>query len=190
MYLVVGLGNPGKKYLNTRHNVGFKFIEKLREKYNENYSEKFNGEYFTKNIEDKKVIFLRPLSYMNLSGIVVKDFAHFFKVPLDNIIVIYDDMSLPLGNYRIRYSGSSAGHNGIKNIIEQFKTNNIKRIKIGISSNNYDKVSYVLGKFTKEEEKMLDKTLEKTISIIDSFYLKDEQYFISTCNDINAKKND
>lgn len=184
MYLIVGLGNPGKEYLNTRHNVGFRFIDKIREGLNKEYSVKFNGEYFENIIDGKKYIYLRPLSYMNLSGIVVKKFVDYFKIPMENMIIVYDDLMIPLGKYRIRYKGTSGGHNGIDNIIKNFQTENIKRIRVGISKEANDKISYVLGKFNNQEIIEIDKVLNKLITIVEEFSKVNEEEFISKYNDV------
>lgn len=158
MKLIVGLGNPGKEYLNTRHNIGFIVLDKVADKLNEKYNNnKFDGLYFIKNINDEKVIFLKPQKYMNLSGEVVSKFVNYFHINIEDILIICDDLDLPTGKIRMRKKGSSGGHNGLKNISLRLKTENFKRLKIGISNNKlFDTKDYVLSKFSKEETNMID----------------------------------
>src|SRR5574344_1904775 len=111
MKLIVGLGNPGKEYDNTRHNVGFMALDKIGEKYRLNFNkEKFSGKYAETNINGEKYIFLKPQKYMNLSGEVVADFVNFYKIPISNILIINDDLDLPVGKIKIKFKGSSGGH--------------------------------------------------------------------------------
>lgn len=170
MKLIVGLGNPGKEYENTRHNAGFLTIDNYSNKNNLLFKKKFNGLYSEIQIENEKCILLKPLSFMNLSGIVVKKYVDYFKINIEDIFVIYDDMDFELGTFKIKPSGSSAGHNGIKNIIENLKTENIKRMRIGISKNN-NKIEYVIGNFNKKERDTLSKVIMKTEQIINDFAL-------------------
>lgn len=159
MYIVAGLGNPGKEYVGTRHNMGFEAIDAAAAKYNISINrEKFKGIYGEGRIAGEKVLFVKPLTFMNLSGECVRDFAEFYKVPSENIIVIYDDISLPTGKMRIRPKGSAGGHNGIKSIIYQLKTDVFPRIKIGVGApenSGYDLADYVLGRFSKKEVETL-----------------------------------
>ena len=117
MKLIVGLGNPGNEYKNTRHNIGFMVLDKIADKLNESFNkENFSGKYFMTNINGEKTIFLKPQKYMNLSGEVVRDFVNFFKIDINDILIICDDLDTQVGTYRLRYKGSSGGHNGLKNI--------------------------------------------------------------------------
>lgn len=160
MLLVVGLGNIGREYQNTRHNVGFEMIEFLSERYNIPVNrEKYEGAYGEGFICEEKVILLKPYTYMNLSGESIRCAVDFYKLEPDKIIVIYDDVSLDLGRLRIRQSGSAGGHNGIKSIISNLGTESFPRIKIGIGQPKYDIVNYVLGKFPKEDKKILEEVL-------------------------------
>lgn len=171
MYLVVGLGNPGREYEDTRHNVGFKVIDCLSEKLGfEMSKERFKslfGEYI---LEGEKVIFLKPLTYMNLSGESVIEAIMFYKMPLENIIIVYDDMAINVGRIRIRNSGSHGGHNGMKSIINHLKSEDFSRIRIGIGSTENNIVDHVLGNFSKEEDKLIQKSVntgaDSVISII------------------------
>ena len=164
MKLIVGLGNPGKKYVNTRHNVGFDAIDSIAKQYNISVeTNKFNGLYGLGNINNEKVMLLKPQSFMNLSGEVIAKYVSYFKVDISDVLVICDDLDTELGKYRIRYQGGSGNHNGLKNIELNLNTKNYKRIRIGISNTeNKDKKDYVLGKFSIEQKSLL----EKVISLI------------------------
>jgi len=162
MKVVIGLGNPGKKYEKTRHNIGFVAIDNLRKKMNiSDEREKFQALISEKNIDGEKVIFLKPQTFMNLSGNSVIEIVNFYKLdPKKDIIVIYDDMDLSFGDIRIREKGSSGGHNGIKSIISHIGEEFI-RIKCGIGAKEKDAVEHVLGEFNQTEQKDLDEILEK-----------------------------
>ncbi|WP_244834277.1 aminoacyl-tRNA hydrolase [Clostridium sp. BJN0001] len=159
MFLIVGLGNIGKEYEGTRHNVGFRVIDNIASKYDIDINKKkFKGTYGEGFIENEKVILLKPDTFMNLSGESVKEVQSFYKIDCENIIVIHDDISLPLGRIRIRGKGSAGGHNGIKNIIQNLGTDVFPRIKVGVGQPNVDLVHYVLGKFSKDEVEILSKS--------------------------------
>ena len=162
MKVVIGLGNPGKKYEKTRHNIGFIAVDNLRKKMNiSDEREKFRALVSEKNIDGEKVIFLKPQTFMNLSGNSVIEIVNFYKLdPKKDIIVIYDDMDLSFGDIRIREKGSSGGHNGIKSIISHIGEEFI-RIKCGIGAKEKDAVEHVLGEFNQTEQKDLDEILEK-----------------------------
>ena len=148
MYLVIGLGNPGDEYKHTRHNVGFDVIDLMAGKYNVSVNRiKFKGVYGEINIVGEKVILLKPSTYMNLSGESVRK-RHFYKIPNENIIIIYDDISLDVGKLRIRSKGSAGGHNGIKSIIANLSSDIFPRIKIGVGQPERSLVNYVLGRFS------------------------------------------
>ena len=173
MKLIVGLGNPGIEYENTRHNTGFMAIDKYASTNNLVFNKnKFDGLYTDFIFNGEKIILLKPQKFMNLSGEVVSKFLEYFKIDIQDLLVIYDDMDLDVGNFKIRYKGGSAGHNGLKNIESNILTNEYKRIKIGISKNKkIDTVNYVLGKFSFEEYEKLNSVLEKIPNIIND-YLK------------------
>ena len=162
MYLIAGLGNPGREYAGTRHNVGYETLDAVAAKYDIKINKsKFRGEYGEGFIEGEKVILVKPLTYMNLSGECIREFLNFYKIDNENLIVIYDDISLPLGKMRIRPKGSAGGHNGIKNIIYQTGSEVFPRIKIGVGApehKDYDLKDYVLGKISKAETEVLVKT--------------------------------
>ena len=173
MKLIVGLGNPGKKYFNTRHNVGFMCIDKLSEYYNfEIDKKKFNGLYTIQKINNEDIIFLKPQKYMNLSGEVIINFIKYYKININDVLIISDDLDLDVGKLRIRYKGSSGGHNGLKNISQHLGTNDYKRIKIGISNNkDIDTKDFVLGKFSLEEREKLLETIDLIPNIIDDYLI-------------------
>lgn len=172
MKLVVGLGNPGKEYENTRHNVGFDVIDNyLKIKNIDIKKDKFNGLYTETNINFEKVIFLKPQKYMNLSGEVVRKYIDFFKIKSEDILVIHDDLDQTLGKIKLKQNSSSGGHNGIKNIELHLGTKNYKRLKIGISNDKtIDTKNYVLGKINKEERKILDESIDKCMNILDDYF--------------------
>ena len=169
MKLIVGLGNKGNEYNNTRHNVGFMVVDNYINKNNLTLKSKLDGLYAETIINGEKVIFLKPQNYINLSGDVINKYIKYFKIDIKDILVIHDDMDLEIGTFKIRYKGGSAGHNGLKNIEANLKTNEYKRIKIGISKNNIDKVDYVLGKFSSTELSKLNKVIDITYNIIEDF---------------------
>ncbi len=173
MKLIVGLGNPGVEYENTRHNVGFMVIDNFCSKNNLLCNNnKFNGLYVQTTINNEKIIFLKPQKYMNLSGEVVRDFVNYFKIDINHIFIINDDLDITLGKYKLKSSGSCGGHNGLRNIELNLGTNKYKRLKIGISNDkNRDTKDYVLGKFTKEENEILKQIVEKTENIIKDFLM-------------------
>ena len=171
MKLIVGLGNPGKEYENTRHNAGFKFIDEYAKSkgltFNQN---KFKGLYTTFINNGEKIILLKPQKYMNLSGEVVRDFVNFFKINIEDILIICDDLDTPLGKIKIKYKGSSGGHNGLKNIEQNLNTNEYKRIKIGISNDkNQDRINYVIGKMPKEDLEKLNEVTSHSPKILNDY---------------------
>ena len=153
MKLIVGLGNPGKEYENTRHNAGYRFIDAYAKANDLTFDKhKFQGSYTEFNYQGKKVILLKPEKYMNLSGEVIKDYIQYFKIDIKDLLVIYDDLDTAPGCLKLRYKGSSGGHNGIKNIENHLHTNEYNRIKIGIAgSNKQNPIDYVIGKISKED---------------------------------------
>lgn len=169
MKAIIGLGNPDLKYKNTRHNVGFMVTDRLLARKNLRLCDKFSG-FFAKS-ED--TLFLLPLTYMNLSGRAVIELMNFYKLSPHDIIVIFDDASLPLGTLRFRAGGSDGGHKGIKSIIDTIGTSDFARLKVGIDEPPPDMPleNYVLGNFTKEETPILEKTLEIAADAIED-YLK------------------
>lgn len=158
-YIIVGLGNPGKKYEFTRHNAGFLFVDILCDKYNFSVNRlKFKALIGDAKINSHRCLVMKPQTMMNLSGDAVKEAADFYKIPPEKIIVVFDDISLDVGKMRIRRSGSAGGHNGIKSIISRLSSDNFPRVKIGVGAKphpDYDLADWVLSQFTKEEGKLL-----------------------------------
>ena len=186
MKLIVGLGNPGKEYNNTRHNVGFYMIDNYLGM-NVTWKSKFNGLFCEKVISGEKIMFLKPQSYMNLSGEVIRKFIDYYKIMQEDLLVINDDLDLELGCYRLRASGSSGGHNGLKNIENHLGSNNYKRLKIGISNNkNIETKDYVLDRFSNNEQKVIDDLLEVVSNIIDDFVTTDFSVLMNKYNRKNG----
>lgn len=171
MKLIVGLGNPGDKYDNTRHNLGFIILDNFAKSLNLMINnKKFNGLYCEFFNNSEKVILLKPMSFMNLSGTVVKKYVDYFKIDLSDVLVISDDLDLNFLDYRLRLFGSSGGHNGLKNIEFCLGTNKFKRFRIGISNNKaIDTVDYVLGKFSKNDIEKVKEFLPISENILNDF---------------------
>lgn len=170
MKLIVGLGNPGKEYDNTRHNIGFMFIDKYAG--DAKFSKKFNGLYYSTQINNEKVILLKPQSYMNLSGIVVKKFVDYFGFSIKDILVVRDDIDIAVGKAKIKFNSSSGGDNGIKSIISELKSQEFAQLKIGVGNDSMrDKKEFVLGSFSVNERKIIDDVIDKSVKIVDDFQL-------------------
>lgn len=163
MYCIVGLGNPEKKYENTRHNIGFDVIDALAEKYNITVRERgFLALYGKGAVEGQRVILVKPQTYMNLSGTSVREVLDYYKIDAEEeLIVVSDDVSLEVGAIRIRKRGSAGGHNGLKNIILHLGTENFHRIRMGVGEKpkEWDLIDYVLGHFSGEERKKMDEAV-------------------------------
>lgn len=189
MFVIVGLGNPGKKYENTRHNAGFLMIDALADKYGIRISEKKHKALCgTGVIEGVKVLLVKPETYMNLSGESVGEIMNFYKLdPEEELLVIYDDISLAPGNIRIRKKGSAGGHNGIKSLIAHTGTQNFVRIKVGVGEKpkEWDLADYVLGHFSEADQKELK---EVTPKVLDAAVLIMQGNADKAMNDYNAKK--
>ncbi len=168
MKLVVGLGNPGKEYENTRHNIGFMTLDNYLG--DVKWSEKFKALYCEERINNEKVLFVKPLTYMNLSGDAVIEFVDYFDIDLDDILIIQDDMDIDFGSYKLKKNSSSGGHNGIKSIIRTLGSEDFARLKIGIAHNrSMDTKDYVLGKFGTDELRVIKDNYKIFNEIIDSF---------------------
>ena len=167
MYLIVGLGNPGKEYAQTRHNVGFVALDYLAQCYNIPVDRlKFKGAFGEGRIAGEKCILLKPHTYMNLSGESVRDCAEFYKIPAENIIIMYDDVALNVGALRIRPGGSAGGHNGMKSIIYQLNNDQFPRVRFGVGSPEHDMVNHVLGKFSHEDGVAVTTAIKQVEQII------------------------
>lgn len=176
MFLIVGLGNPDKKYCRNYHNTGFMVLDKLAEELDFKIKKKeCNGicaEYF---LEGEKIIFAKPQTYMNLSGGCVQNFVNRYKIPLENILIVYDDIDIDLGALRFKEKGSAGTHNGMKNIVEVLGTTNIKRLRVGIGkpeNPNMDLADYVISDVPKKHSELFDETLEKAASAVVDFINK------------------
>ena len=164
MYLIIGLGNPEEEYSKTRHNMGFNAINKIADQYGIKVNKsKFQGLYESAIIEGKKVMLIKPQTYMNLSGECIKQFVDFYKIPNEDILVIYDDMDIEPGKIKIRKKGGAGGHNGMKSIIKMLGTEEFARIRTGIGRPNHsgDDINYVIGAIPEEEIPKLDEGVEK-----------------------------
>lgn len=168
MKLIVGLGNPGKKYEHTRHNMGFDVIDLFADLSQIDVDKAvFHGEMGRGELFDEDVMLFKPQTFMNLSGNAVREVVSYFKIPIEDIIIIFDDMALPPGKIRLRLDGSSGGHKGMQNIIEQLGTEEIKRIRIGIGEpNEADTIDYVLSKPLKEEKPLIDEAKENAVQAL------------------------
>lgn len=161
--VIVGLGNPGKQYADTRHNIGFKAVEQIAHKYGVAFKNRFQAQIGEVSIGGVKALLVMPQTFMNLSGRSVREVLSWYKLTADNLLVIYDDMDLPCGKIRLRTQGSAGGHNGIKSIISEINTQTFDRVKIGIGRppEGWDTVNYVLGTFLSEELATLKPTLQE-----------------------------
>lgn len=190
MKMIVGLGNPGKEYENTRHNVGFMMVDYYAQKNNLVFTEKFNGLYTKVFLNNEYFILLKPLSFMNLSGTVIIKYANYFKIKPEDILVIQDDLDMPIGKIKLKYKGSSGGHNGIKNIIEELKTEIFPRFKIGIGKDSNILIrDYVLGKFSSDDMEKINKIKEFTQNIFDDFIKCDFEKIMSKYNGVEYEIN-
>ena len=184
MKLVVGLGNKGREYENTRHNMGFMLVDRYLQYKNitDKFKEKFNAMYIETTINNEKVIFIKPMTYMNNSGIAVRAFLDFYKLNSEDVLVISDDLDLDLGKFRLRRNGSSGGHNGLKSIISHLGTDYFKRLRIGISNDKDDVINYVLSKFSKKELGEIDTMFDTLVDVLDDYFVMDFTSLMSKYN--------
>lgn len=184
MKLIVGLGNPDKEYEKTRHNVGFMVMDRLADVLNVSIdNKKFKGEYVKFKYHGEDVILLKPMTYMNNSGESVIQVLNYFKMDVEDLLIVYDDMDMPVGKLRLRQSGSAGGHNGVKSVIAHTNTQNFKRIRVGIDKHPHIKVvDYVLGRFTKDEQPLIDEGIENAVKAIEMYLDKD---FVAAMNAFN-----
>lgn len=189
MFLVVGLGNPGREYDKTRHNIGFEAIDYIASKYNIDVNRtKFKGVYGEGFIGGQKVILLKPTTYMNLSGESIREVINFYKISNEEVIVIYDDISLEVGKLRIRDKGSAGGHNGIKSTIAHLGTDIFPRVKIGVGGPKEDLVSHVLGRFKDEEFYELNQVIEASKNAVDIIIEKGTKEAMNKLNGFKSIK--
>ena len=194
---LIGLGNPGKKYSKSRHNVGFLLLENLSKKYNSNFllKDKLKSTCSEFRINNSTYRLFLPNTFMNNSGDAVLAILDWYKIKLDQIFIIVDDKDLPLGKIRFRKKGSSGGHNGLKSIIEKLQTHNFNRIRIGIGSppliketNNFNTISHVLGNISLEEKTILDKVYKRVIESLEQLHIKKEEHIISELNSFDKNQ--
>ena len=187
MKLIVGLGNPGKEYDKTRHNTGFMMLDSFLEYkgISLDWKKKFNGLFIQSTIDEEKVIFLKPQSYMNLSGGVVKKFIDYFEIDIDDLLVISDDLDLNVGNYKLKNKGSCGGHNGLKDIEKAIGTTLYKRLKIGIGNSNIDTKDYVLSTFSKSDRELLNKEFDELNKVLDDYFKYDFDKLMALYNKKN-----
>ena len=187
MYIIAGLGNPGEKYDNTRHNAGFLTIDALASRYNIDIREKAHKALIGKGmIDGQKVILAKPQTYMNVSGESIRALVDYYKIAQDELIIIFDDISLEPGNIRIRKKGSAGGHNGIKNIIAMTGTQNFMRIKVGVGEKpkGWDLADYVLGRFSTEDRAKVEEAIGHAM---DAAVLMMQGEVDKAMNDYNSK---
>ncbi|MCI9040258.1 aminoacyl-tRNA hydrolase [Dubosiella newyorkensis] len=186
MKIIVGLGNPGTKYENTRHNAGFMAIDRLAKKWNLDWNqEKFNAKFIKTKQNGEDVILLKPLTYMNESGFALRECLDFYKSGSEDVLILYDDVDLPVGKIRLRQKGSAGGHNGIKSIISCIFTQEFDRIRIGVGKDpKIPMVNWVLGKFKADEKNELDHALQEASEA--AAYSIDHN-FAQTMNQFNKK---
>ena len=170
-YLIVGLGNPGPKYAGTRHNIGFVVVDELARRHGLSFSQKqANAEVARGRIAGTPVILAKPLTYMNESGRAVQALARYYKIPANQVLVVYDDFALPLGTLRIREKGSAGGHNGVTSVIQHLGTQGFPRLRVGVDRPvqvQHSTVDWVLGRFTKEEQAVIQPTVPRAAEAIE-----------------------
>ncbi len=184
MKLIVGLGNPGSDYVNTRHNMGFMVIDNYAKLKNVSFEkEKFGGTFTELFVNNEKILLLKPLKFINLSGEVLLSFVSYFKISISDILVISDDLDMPLGKIKLKENSSSGGHNGLKNIEKCLGTKSYKRLKLGISNNkNIDTKDYVLGRFSSDDLIVVKDVIDKSCKIIDDFINSDFNFLMNKYN--------
>ncbi len=176
MYLIAGLGNPGSQYDMTRHNIGFEVIDYIASEYNTSIKKlKFKGLYGEASIGGEKVLLLKPQTYMNLSGESIREFVAFFKIPIENVIIISDDINLEAGRLRIRTKGSAGGHNGLKSIIYQLNSEDFPRIRVGVDGalrERMELADFVLARFQKDEIPILEESIKRAKLAVEEIILR------------------
>ncbi|EUJ36065.1 aminoacyl-tRNA hydrolase [Brochothrix campestris] len=184
MKMIVGLGNVGKKYEGTRHNIGFMVVDELNQRLGGTFKlTKYNGSVSTVLFKGVKVMLVKPTTFMNESGLCIRQLADYYEIALEDIVVIYDDLDLPIGQLRLRQKGSAGGHNGIKSTIQHLGTQNFKRIKVGITRPiDGNIVNWVLGRFSKAEQTEVDVAIKTAADASQSWLATD---FIKAMNQYN-----
>ena len=183
MKLIVGLGNPGREYAMTRHNCGFRVVDAFADAAGVDIDkEQFHGIYGRMKFNGEDILLFKPLTMMNLSGTAVQEISHYFKIELENILIIYDDMALEPGTLRLRLNGSSGGQKGMQNIIDNLGTEEIKRIRIGIGEPQFDSIDWVLGKPSGEDKIKINNAIENATKAIREYLIHDFQNAMSKFN--------
>lgn len=168
--LVTGLGNPGRKYERTRHNIGFMVIDELGRRWNAEASRsRFQGQVAEARFDNARIVLLKPQTYMNDSGLAIRQALQWYKVPVDQSLVVYDDLDLPFGTLRIRPGGGSGGHNGLKSTIAQLGTEQIPRLRVGIGRSDKAVIAHVLSPFSPEERASLDGTIDRAVDAVETW---------------------
>ena len=194
---IIGLGNPGKEYIKNRHNIGFLLLEKFAEEYDSKFTlkNKLKSWYSEFKVNNSTYRLFMPNTFMNNSGDAVRAIVDWYKLDLNQLFIVVDDMDLPLGKIRFRKKGSSGGHNGLKDIIQKLKTDNFNRIKIGIGSppvneknKTFNTISHVLGNISSKEGLTLDKVYKQLIESLIELNFKNEEYIISELNSFHRNK--
>ena len=194
---IIGLGNPGKEYLNSRHNIGFLLIKELSKRYNVKFvlKNKLKSQYSEVKLNNVVFRLFMPTTYMNQSGDSLRAIVDWYKIDLDKILIIVDDIDIPLGKIRYREKGSSGGHNGLKSIINKLQTEDFKRIRIGIGSppiiqrsKAFNTISHVLGSISNQEEKILKQVYKKLIESIEGLDFKEEDSLNQELNSFNIEE--
>ena len=194
---LIGLGNPGKKYSNSRHNIGFLLLESFSKKHNSNFllKDKLKSSCSEFRIKDSIYRLFLPNTYMNNSGDAVRGIVDWYKINLDQLFIVVDDKDLPLGKVRFRKKGSSGGHNGLKSIIDKLQTQNFNRIRIGIGlprsnqeTKNFNTISHVLGNISQEEKSILDSVYKHVIESLEQLNTRKEDFIISELNSFNNEQ--
>jgi PTH1 family peptidyl-tRNA hydrolase len=194
---IIGLGNPGKKYSKSRHNIGFLLLEYFAKKYNSSFliKDKLQSSCSEFRINNSTYRLFLPNTFMNNSGDAVRAIVDWYKINLNQVFIIVDDKDLPLGKIRFRKKGSSGGHNGLKSIIEKLQTQNFNRIRIGIGSpllnkekNNFNTIAYVLGNISLEEKSILDKVYKRVIENLEQLNTKKEEHIIHKLNSFDKEQ--
>lgn len=184
-FLIVGLGNPGSEYAHTRHNVGFLVVDALARRWGGSSTKKFKGELLS--FPDRRAHLLKPQTYMNLSGESVVPATQFFKVPPEQLIVVSDDLDLPVGNLRLRKTGGAGGHNGLKSIIQLMGTDAFPRLRIGIGRPPGETTGHVLGKIAKAEMALFEEAIVKSADCLEAILAKGIDIAM---NEFNRKKDE
>lgn len=185
MRIVVGLGNPGREYANTRHNIGFMVVDELaRRAGNPGFRRRFRSELAEATVDGERLVLAKPQTYMNLSGHAAREIVNWYHAPLDDLVVVLDDLDLPFGTLRLRAKGSAGGHNGLTSIIEQLGSTAVPRLRVGIGRPRSSTISHVLSRFSSAEERALP---ELTADAADAVMLWARDGIIAAMNEVNRR---